>query len=49
MITPCMNKCQIDPVSNFCIGCKRTIEEISNWISMTDEQRKKIIEELGQR
>jgi len=29
--SPCIDVCKIDPESRLCIGCKRTIEEISSW------------------
>ena len=46
MITPCVKLCTVDPVTKICQGCKRTLEEISNWIYMTDEQRLEIMAEL---
>lgn len=47
--TPCIKICQVNQKSGLCEGCKRTLEEISNWIYYSDEQRKKIIEELNKR
>jgi uncharacterized protein len=37
--SPCINVCRLDPVMPLCVGCYRTIEEISGWMTYTDEQR----------
>ena len=44
MITPCINICQM--VNNKCAGCGRTLEEIANWSSYTDQQRQDVMERL---
>lgn len=49
MISPCINICKIDKQNQLCIGCKRTIDEISNWLNYTDVQRKEIIDKLKYR
>lgn len=37
MVTsPCINICKMDSASGLCLGCLRTIEEITLW-SRTDE------------
>ena len=41
--SPCVNVCKIDYESGYCIGCKRTIEEIANWSILNDQQKKKIL------
>lgn len=46
MLTPCINVCKLDPNMQYCIGCKRTLEQIQNWSSLTDEQRQQIIDRL---
>ncbi len=48
MISPCINICKMNS-DNICTGCKRTLEEISNWIYYSEQQRIKIMEELQQR
>jgi predicted Fe-S protein YdhL (DUF1289 family) len=47
MISPCIKVCKVK--SNICIGCKRTITEIANWVQYTDQQRMKIMMDLKQR
>lgn len=49
MKTPCINICKINPHSKLCEGCKRTIDEIAEWIYLTDKQRETIIKELRTR
>jgi predicted Fe-S protein YdhL (DUF1289 family) len=46
VMSPCIGICTIDPKSRFCLGCKRTIEEIGRWVMLDDSQRKAIIEQL---
>ena len=41
--SPCIDVCKIDYESGYCIGCNRTIEEITNWSSFNDSQKKKIL------
>ena len=41
--SPCIAVCKIDYESGYCIGCNRTIEEITNWSSFNDSQKKKVL------
>ena len=45
--TPCILVCQ--QMNGKCIGCKRTIAEIRNWLHYSDKQRDIIIKELDKR
>ena len=47
--SPCINVCQLDPVTQLCIGCYRTIEEIAGWMTYTDDQRATINNALSAR
>jgi len=38
--SPCVDVCKTDYESGYCIGCNRTIEEITNWSSFNDSQKK---------
>lgn len=49
MKSPCENICVIDPVSGFCVGCGRTGDEISKWVSYDDSQRENIMATLDMR
>ena len=33
-------------VQGNCLGCKRTLKEISSWTKLTDEQKKEILEAI---
>ena len=44
--SPCIAVCKIDYESGYCIGCNRTIEEITNWSGMSDSNKKKILKRV---
>lgn len=41
--TECVHKCQLDPLSKYCIYCERTLEQISNWNKYSKEQKENIL------
>jgi predicted Fe-S protein YdhL (DUF1289 family) len=41
--------CVIDAASGLCIGCGRTLAEIGGWISMTADERRRVMDELPAR
>jgi predicted Fe-S protein YdhL (DUF1289 family) len=43
--SPCIAVCQLE--NNVCKGCWRTIEEIENWATMTDAQKKLVLEYIS--
>jgi uncharacterized protein len=47
--SPCISLCQIDDTTGLCLGCRRTIDEIRDWIIMPKEEREKLLEALAQR
>ena len=48
-VTPCIEICVVDPVSGLCIGCGRTIAEISLWPEMSDGERRAVMSGLSER
>jgi predicted Fe-S protein YdhL (DUF1289 family) len=46
-ITPCISICKIDPLTQICIGCKRTLEEVRDWTSFSSQQRLEVMQRLG--
>ncbi len=44
--SPCVNICQIDPVSGLCLGCRRSLDEIARWASMAPAERQRVMAEL---
>jgi len=47
--TPCVNICLLDADLGLCVGCGRTIEEISRWTTMSDRERRAIMAVLPAR
>lgn len=48
-VSPCVKLCNIDAVSGFCVGCRRTLAEISQWKQLDEQGRLKILAELKTR
>jgi len=47
--SPCNKVCVVDPERRQCIGCRRTLEEIAGWPSMTDEEQLAVLKQVEQR
>jgi len=47
--TPCVKLCVIDPVSGLCRGCRRTLDEIAAWGSMSERERRAVMAALPAR
>ena len=47
--TPCISVCQIDPRTNLCFGCGRTLPEIARWSGMDRAERSAIMAQLSSR
>lgn len=47
--SPCVKLCVIHPEERLCVGCFRTIEEISSWSRLTQAARSAIIVDLPSR
>jgi predicted Fe-S protein YdhL (DUF1289 family) len=47
--SPCVRTCVIDQQSKFCIGCGRTLHEISYWTRYTPDERRHILQQLPAR
>jgi len=47
--SPCVKLCVIHPEERLCVGCFRTIEEISSWSRLTPAARSVIIADLPTR
>ncbi|MDG2340024.1 MAG: DUF1289 domain-containing protein [Paracoccaceae bacterium] len=47
--SPCIKICVVHPEARICTGCNRTIEEISAWGRLSQDQRRAIIAELPSR
>jgi uncharacterized protein len=47
--SPCIAVCQIDNATGFCIGCKRNLDEIRDWIIMAPDERQRVLDSLPAR
>jgi len=47
--SPCVNICVIDQASGFCLGCGRTIAEITAWSGLTPAERASVRARLAGR
>jgi predicted Fe-S protein YdhL (DUF1289 family) len=47
--SPCVSVCRMDPASELCEGCFRTLDEIAAWARMEDEGKREIWRLIGQR
>jgi predicted Fe-S protein YdhL (DUF1289 family) len=47
--SPCVKLCVVHPESRLCMGCYRTIDEITAWSGMTPEARRAVMAELPAR
>ncbi|WP_297532955.1 DUF1289 domain-containing protein [Thalassolituus sp.] len=46
--SPCVSICALDE-NNVCLGCYRTGQEITDWGSMTNDQRREVMQLVGER
>lgn len=47
--SPCISVCQMDPLTGFCVGCTRTIDEIRDWIISNPDERNAILAKIAER
>lgn len=47
--SPCINVCKMDATSQLCIGCFRTLEEITVWARTDDAHRTSILAAVAKR
>lgn len=47
--SPCIGTCMLFPGTQMCSGCFRTVDEVRDWIEMTDDERLAVVAELDER
>ena len=47
--SPCLSVCKMDPHSELCAGCFRTLDEIAAWSRMGDEEKRGVWRMIAQR
>ncbi len=44
--SPCIKVCVVHPETRLCVGCRRSIDEISRWSRMTADERRAVLAAL---
>jgi uncharacterized protein len=44
--SPCVRVCIVDGQSGYCLGCGRTLAEVSRWTRYTRDERSRILAQL---
>ncbi len=47
--SPCIFVCKLDRTNSYCVGCRRTVVEISHWLFLSDLEKTKINEDIERR
>ena len=47
--SPCVKLCVVHPEARICVGCFRSIDEISGWSRMSHEDRARVMADLPTR
>jgi predicted Fe-S protein YdhL (DUF1289 family) len=47
--TPCIAVCMMDPRTDLCFGCGRTLAEIARWHRMDNAERLAVMAQLSER
>jgi len=47
--TPCTRICTLDPRSEHCIGCGRSLQEITQWTRLSADERSRVMQRLPER
>lgn len=47
--SPCINVCQLDPETNLCRGCLRSLDEIAGWLDYSIEQKLAVLARIDVR
>lgn len=47
--SPCTGLCSMDAGRRWCDGCFRTLDEIAGWAGMSDEEKRRVREQLPAR
>lgn len=40
--SPCTNVCRMDAATGYCLGCRRTLDEIAAWASLDDAGKRAV-------
>ena len=44
--SPCVHVCLMDYDQGLCLGCHRTLDEITHWINFSPEQKQTVLAQI---
>ena len=47
--SPCIDVCVIDTDGKYCLGCRRSLDEIAAWPTLSVEEKRAVLKALEQR
>ncbi len=47
--SPCVKLCVVHPEARICVGCLRTIDEITQWSRLSHDERSSVMADLPSR
>ena len=47
--SPCISVCQMEEATGLCLGCRRTVEEIRDWIILTPDEKRAVLARISER
>lgn len=47
--SPCVGVCQLDPRTGLCLGCLRSLDEISAWSRVSPDEQRRILATVAER
>ena len=47
--SPCVSICRMNPVTELCEGCFRTLDEIADWSRLGDDAKREVWRSIGER
>jgi len=49
VVSPCISVCQLDPRTGLCLGCLRSLEEISSWSRISRDEQREVLVAVAER
>lgn len=47
--SPCIRECRVDQITGYCVGCWRTLREISYWETYTPAEQRRVMSLIEER
>lgn len=47
--SPCSGVCRMDPETQYCLGCLRSLAEIAGWSRFSDEEKRAVLSAISGR